>query len=115
MQQPPAIPKDTMTSAVSSLTLRLTADGFVYLYDLSDEETEAGTREGYHTRRQSQFVPIDWSRVSALWGDIIAQHPILSDPEGEIRVLYPASHYVVIPVSYTHLDVYKRQDFVSTL
>ncbi|MFR6435597.1 DUF3822 family protein [Porphyromonas sp.] len=86
-----------MTSAVSSLTLRLTADGFVYLYDLSDEETEAGTREGYHTRRQSQFVPIDWSRVSALWGDIIAQHPILSDPEGEIRVLYPASHYVVIP------------------
>ena len=97
MQQPPAFPKDTQTSAVSSLTLRLTADGFVYLHDLSREETGVAAQEGYHTKGQSQFVPVDWSRVSTLWGDIIAQHPILSDPEGEVRVLYPASHYVVIP------------------
>ena len=97
MQQPPALPKDALTSAVPSLTLRLTADGFVYLYGPSKEGRESGAQEGYHTRGQSQFVPLDWSRVSALWGDIIARHPILSDPEGEVRVLYPASHYVVIP------------------
>ncbi len=97
MQQPPALPTDTLASAVPSLALRLTADGFVYLYGLSGEEKEAGAQESYHTKSQSQFVPVEWSRVSALWGDIIAQHPLLSDPEGAVRVLYPASHYVVIP------------------
>ena len=81
MQQPPALPKDTQTSAVSSLTLRLTADGFVYLYDLSREETGVAAQESHYTKSQSQFVPVDWSRVSALWGDIIA------------------------PVSYTHLTL----------
>lgn len=80
MQQPPALPTDTLASAVPSLALRLTADGFVYLYGLSDEEGVAGAQEGYHTKGQSQFVPLDWSRVSAVWGDIITQHPLLSDP-----------------------------------
>lgn len=56
MQQPPALPKDTLTSAVPSLTLRLTADGFVYLYGSSNEGRELGAQEGYHTREQSQFV-----------------------------------------------------------
>ena len=52
MQQPPALPTDTLASAVPSLALRLTADGFVYLYGLSEEESVAGAQEGYHTLRE---------------------------------------------------------------
>lgn len=50
MQQPPALPTDTLASAVPSLALRLTADGFVYLYDLSEEESVAGAQEDYTAR-----------------------------------------------------------------
>lgn len=104
MQQPPALPVDMLSSesAASSLTLRLTADGFVYLPTTSEEQhtprsardVEATTPGGL---QEPRFVQIDWAHLSTLWGDLIAQHPILSDPAGEVRVLYPASHYVVIP------------------
>lgn len=104
MQQPPPLPRDTHASAAPSLSMRLTADGFVYLYGVTDDLAQLsveGDQEARErtlaSRPESQFVPIEWSRVSTLWGDIIAQHPLLSDPAGVVRILYPASHYVVIP------------------
>jgi|GEM_PF-2220971 len=101
--QPPTLPTDGLAPKNRILTLRLTTDGFVYTNALHKDFESSRTDDAIEDAilgklvEERQFVPIDWSRVSTLWSNLIAQHPDLIDPVGEVKVLYPTSHYVVIP------------------
>ena len=81
-------------------------------------------REFYSTCYDGFQNEIDYEMYQAIWGKTLAEVNALADGEtisvaymgatvemtaDEIKAIYDAQQVVYTPVSYTHLDVYKRQ------